>query len=92
MSAFITVTDKELYHNGFQIRFNNGCTISVMFGKSTYSDAGETTAEVAAFSKDDNFMVFQEGTWIELAPGDTEVMPRQTPEDVSLLIQTLSNL
>lgn len=92
MSAFITVTDEELYHNGFQIRFNNGCTISVMFGKSTYSDAGATTAEVAAFSKDDNFMVFQEGTWIELSPEDTEVMPRQTPEDVSLLIQTLSNL
>lgn len=92
MSAFITVRDEELYHNGFQIRFNNGCTISVMFGKTSYSDAGTTTAEVAAFSKDDNFMVFQEGTWVELTPGDTEVMPRQTPEDVSLLIQTLSNL
>jgi len=92
MSAFITVTDKELYHNGFQIRFNNGCTISVMFGKTSYSDAGETTAEVAAFSKDDNFMVFQDGGWVELPVGDSDVMPRQTPEDVSLLIQTLSNL
>ena len=53
---------------------------------------GETTAEVAAFSKDDNFMVFQDGGWVELPVGDSDVMPRQTPEDVSLLIQTLSNL
>jgi hypothetical protein len=91
MTAFRTVTDEERFHNGFQMEFKNGCRISVMFSKYTYSDAGETTAEVAAFSKDDNWMVFQDGKWVEIDDG-SEVMPRQTPEDVALLIFTLSNL
>lgn len=91
MPAFITVTDEERFHDGFQMEFKNGCRISVMFSKYTYSDAGKTTAEVAAFNKDDNWMVFQDGKWIEIDDG-SEVMPRQTPEDVALLIFTLSNL
>jgi hypothetical protein len=33
---------------GIQMTFSNGCTISVIFGKYTYSDEGQTTAEVAA--------------------------------------------
>jgi hypothetical protein len=91
MTAFRTVTDEERFHNGFQMEFKNGCRISVMFSKYTYSDAGETTAEVAAFDKDDNWMVFQDGNWVKIDDG-SEVMPRQTPENVALLIFTLSNL
>jgi hypothetical protein len=92
MTAFRTVTDEERFHDGFQMEFKNGCRISVMFSKYTYSDAGKTTAEVAAFSKNDNWMVYQEGKWIELPEGTTEIMPRQTPEEVAQLIYTLSNL
>lgn len=91
MPAFLTKKDDEIYHDGFQIQFNNGCYISVMFGKTSYSDAGKTTAEVAAFNKEDNWMVYQDGKWMEIPEG-SEVMPRQTPEEVALLIYTLSNL
>ena len=46
--AFSTQTNETYDQDGFQITFANGCTISVVFGKYTYSDSGETTAEVAA--------------------------------------------
>ena len=80
---------------GFQITFSNGCTISVIFGKYTYSDEGETTAEVAAWNSDGNWMIFQEDRlpfdqWIVLSEGETEVMPRQTADEVANLMDTLS--
>jgi hypothetical protein len=57
-------------------------TISVIFSKHTYSDEGKTTAEVAAWNSDNNWMLFQEDRlpfdqWIILEDG-VEVMPRQT--------------
>ena len=48
--------NNELHH-GFQMTFQNGCTISVQFSKYNYSDQGETTAEVAVWDKDDNWYV-----------------------------------
>ena len=44
------------WHHGFQMDFANGCTISVQFSKGNYCDQGETTAEVAVFDKDNNFV------------------------------------
>ena len=93
--AFTTQVDKEMNHDGFQITFSNGCTISVMFGKYTFSDSGETTAEVAAWNSDGNWMLFQEDNlpsyqWIVLPENVSEVMPRQTADEVANLIYTLS--
>ena len=92
--AFSTHVDKEINHDGFKMTFSNGCTISVIFGKYTYSDGGETTAEVAAWNSDGKWMLFQEDRlpsdqWIEL-DNETEVMPRQTADKVANLIYTLS--
>jgi hypothetical protein len=93
--AFETKVDKEYDKDGFQITFANGCTISVVFGKYTYSDNGETTAEVAAWNNaSGKWMIFQEDRlpfdqWIEL-DNDTEVMSRQTADEVAKLIYTLS--
>ena len=47
-------------HHGFQMTFENQCTISVQFSKHNYSDQGETTAEVAVWDKDDNWYVLNE--------------------------------
>lgn len=93
--AFTTQVDKEINHDGFQMTFSNGCTISVIFGKHTYSDGGETTAEVAAWNSDGNWMLFQEDRlpfdqWIVLPENKVEVMPRQTADEVANLISTLS--
>jgi hypothetical protein len=93
--AFSTQVDKEINHDGFKVTFSNGCTISVIFGKYTFSDGGETTAEVAAWNNvSGKWMIFQGDRlpfdqWIEL-DNDTEVMSRQTAEEVANLIYTLS--
>ena len=93
--AFETKVDKEINHDGFKMTFSNGCTISVIFGKYTFSDNGETTAEVAAWNNaNGKWMIFQEDRlpfdqWIEL-DNETEVMARQTAEEVANLIYTLS--
>jgi hypothetical protein len=69
--------------------FENGCTISVQFGKHTYSDVGETTAEVAAWDNKGNWLMFDGDKWIEIE-AMTDIMPRQTASDVAKLIYTLS--
>lgn len=88
MKAFKTVVDKEMERDGFQIKFTNGCTISVVFGKYTYSDRGETTAEIAAWNEEGHWMVFQDGKWIVVKTGN-EVIPRQTPEQVAEMMNEL---
>jgi hypothetical protein len=92
--AFETQVDKEINHNGFKMTFSNGCSISVIFGKYTYSDGGQTTAEVAAWDSKGNWMIYDEDRlpfdqWIIFEDG-VEVMPRQTADKVANLIYTLS--
>jgi len=79
------------FHEGFAMTFQNGCTISVQFSKHTYSDAGETTAEVAAWDDKGNWLLFdkENSSWIDISNG-ADVMTYQSPEDVAKLIYTLS--
>lgn len=91
MKAFKTIVDKKSNHDGFQLTFFNGNTISVMFGKHTFSDNGETTAEVAVWNKKGEWMLFQDEKWLVIKEG-SEVMPRQTPEQVAEMMFKLSNL
>ena len=77
------------YNNGFQMTFENGCIISVQFSKYTYSDQGETTAEVAAWDNKGNWLMFDEDKWTEIENG-SDVMSHQTTSDVAKLIYTLS--
>jgi len=77
------------FHHGFQMTFDNGCTISVQFSKFNYSDQGETTAEVAAWNGNGDWMMWDGNNWNVLTNGDTDVMPRQTTDDVAGLISEL---
>jgi hypothetical protein len=52
--------DKAFDQDGFKMTFANGFTVSVVFGKYTYSDEGETTAEVAVWDKDGFWYVLNE--------------------------------
>ncbi len=61
------------WNNGFHITFKNGCTISVQFHKNNYSDGGETTAEVAAWDKN--------GDWLKLSDTD-DIRGWCTPDEV----------
>jgi hypothetical protein len=91
MKAFETIIDKEMNHDGFHMTFANGNTISVMFGPYAFSDSGKTTAEVAAWNEEGYWMLFQDGKWIIVETG-SEVMARQTPEQVAEMISELSKL
>lgn len=77
------------WHHGFQMDFANGCTISVQFSKSSYCDRGETTAEVAAWNGNGDWMTWNDGHWTVYRNLQGIVMPRQTPDDVAMLISEL---
>ena len=81
--------EKNDWHHGFQMDFANGCTISVQFSNHSYCDKGETTAEVAAFNSNGDWMIWNGDNWTVLINGDTDVMPRQTTDDVAMLISEL---
>lgn len=82
---------------GFQITFQNGCTVSVQWGPGNYCDNynskwdsqrgklqwQSTTAEVAIF--------LQNGDFYSL-PGHREVAGQQTPEEVAKWIEVARNL
>ena len=80
------------WHHGFQMTFQNGCTISVQFNGRNYCDEGKTTAEVAAWNHNDEWMIYDGNKWVVLIGGETDVMSYQTPDDVSKLIYTLSHV
>ena len=89
--AFSLTSIPEIEHEGFHMTFKNGCTISVQFGKHNYCDEGKTTAEVAAWNKKGDWMLFdwKEKDWT-LIPDGSEVMSRCSPEEVAMYMETLS--
>jgi len=80
------------WHHGFQMTFANGCTISVQFSKGSYCDLGETTAEVAAWNSNKDWMFWNGDNWVVLTNGDSDVMSHQTTDDVAMLINELVKL
>ena len=62
---------------GFQITFENGCTVSVQWGSFNYATAPHT-AEVGAW--------YEDGTWLD------EVQGWQTPDEVAAYIEEIRNL
>ena len=86
--AFKTFVD-DYSHDGFSMSFDNGFTISVQFSKYHRCDAGNTTAEVAIWDKEDNWYLYNEGVWCKLTQY-AEVMSYQTAEQVANLIKQTS--
>ena len=93
--AFSTHVNKEIDHDGFHMTFANGCTISVMFGKHSYSDQGETTAEVAVWDKDGNwYLLNEEDNHMSLlkVPEYSDVMGHCTSNIVAHIMNLAKNL
>ena len=82
--AFSTHVEKDINHDGFQMTFGNDATISVIFGKHTYSDQGETTAEVAVWDKD--------GDWYILNEDDNHNSLIKSPDGAEVIGHCTSNL
>lgn len=56
---------KDNYLNGFQMQFDNGWTVSVMFGKANYisnreHDGQSADAEIAAWDENGEWYFFNE--------------------------------
>ena len=93
--AFSTHVNEEIDHDGFHMTFANGCTISVMFGKHSYSNQGETTAEVAVFDKDNNWYILnEEDNHMSLlkVPEYSDVMGHCTSNMVAHIMNLAKNL
>lgn len=88
MKAFKTFVDDQS-HDGFSMSFKNGFTISVQFSEHHRCDAGNTTAEVAIWDKENNWYLYDEGTWEKVIEGGV-VMNYQTAEQVAHLIEIIS--
>jgi hypothetical protein len=71
MKSFINNEKKR-----FQIKYPNGCTISVNWGAGTYCDKGVTSVEVACFNADYFWMLydFNDKRWQLLPDGMSETM------------------
>lgn len=55
-------------NSGFHITFQNEWTVSVQWGEFNHSDAGKTTAEIAAWDKDENWHDFGMDTVKDMFP------------------------
>jgi hypothetical protein len=88
MKAFRTTTERG-YNDGFQMTFGNGCTISVQFGIHTYSDAGETTAEIGAWNSNGDWMCWNGDNWSVLTDDHSDIMSHQSPDNVAVMISEL---
>ena len=79
-----TARDND-WGNGFQITFDNGYTVSVQFGKHTYSDQGATTTEVAAWGPE------PEHKWFKLSEYD-DVKGHCTPSELLEIMNKVANI
>jgi hypothetical protein len=78
---------------GFQVTFSNGYTLSVSFSEHSYSDQGESTAEVAAWHYgEDHWLAFEEEAWVTVPEGHPVVLGNQTPEQVARHMEIISKL
>ena len=93
--AFSTHVNKEIDHEGFHMTFDNGCTVSVMFGKRNYSDSGETTAEVAVWDNNGDWYILNEddnhNSLIKVLDG-TDVIGYCTSNLVASIMNLAKNL
>ena len=73
--------------------FSNGYTFSVSYSEFSYSDQGESTAEVAAWHYgEDHWLAFQGGAWVIVPDGRTAVLGHQTPDQIAHHIEIISKL
>jgi len=81
------------HHSGFTMTFSSGYTISVVFSERSYSDQGQTTAEVAVWhSKEEHWLCFEDGAWVIVPEGHTAVLGHQTPDQIASHMEIISKL
>jgi hypothetical protein len=84
------VLDKIRVDEGLTLTFDNGVLASVKFGFGSYSDEGQTTAEVAIIDSKDNWYIFNDKELVKAdGPG---VNPRVTTNDLVEILNLAKQL
>ena len=79
--------------SGFTMTFSNGYTFSVSYSEFSYSDQGQTTAEVAVWHyEEDHWLAFEGGAWEMVPDGDSAVLGHQTPDQIAHHMEIISKL
>ena len=73
------ISKRKTTDDGFHMKFKNGWTVSVQWHKDAYSHDDNTTAEIAAWDKDNNSIMCKGRKW-------------QTSEEVAEFIKMISML
>jgi len=74
--------NRDYTDRGFNVTLANQVYVSVKFGFGSYSDGGNTTAEVAVIDKDNNWYVFSNGKLIP-NPDGSEANSHITPDQLA---------
>lgn len=78
---------ESITREGFSMLLANDVCVSVIYGDGSFSDKGETTAEVAVTDKQGNWYILSESSDKLVAfPLGSEVIPNVTPDELVTIL------
>jgi hypothetical protein len=82
---------ENISREGFSMLLANDVCISVIYGDGTYSDKGETTAEVAVTDTKGNWYILIDDK-LEVSSIGSDVIPRVTPDELVTILDLAKQL
>ena len=84
---------ESITREGFSMLLANDVCVSVIYGDGSFSDKGETTAEVAVIDNKGNWYIPSESFDKLVAfPLGSEVIPRVTPDELVTILDLAKQL
>lgn len=83
-----TMGFESITREGFSMVLSNGVCVSVIYGDGSFSDNGETTAEVAVTDTKGNWYILTDDKdKLVVFPLGTDVNPRVTPDELVTILE-----
>lgn len=76
---------ESITREGFSMLLANGVSVSVIYGDGSFSDKGETTAEVAVTDSKGNWYILADDKLV-IFPLGSEVNPNVTPDELVTIL------
>jgi hypothetical protein len=76
---------ESITREGFSMLLANGVSVSVIYGDGSFSDKGETTAEVAVTDSKGNWYILADDKLV-VFPLGSEVNPNVTPDELVTIL------
>ena len=76
---------ESITREGFSMLLANGVSVSVIYGDGSFSDKGETTAEVAVTDSKGNWYILADDKLV-VFPLGSEVIPNVTPDELVTIL------